>query len=458
MEHKTFAQKRGDEVRVVADKLQKARLNLQNKKIQNTVRLSDVFVRAKNEKGEFVLQINSDKLVQWGDEVAKQTGKISGVSILWLLEYLSRGLNALLIDNTVVRNIEQGVQVIATTKMGKKHPWMVGCLSYWTVLTILFGSSGMMVADGFGKDDDKEDNKDKKELVDPQKEKQSKKLEISLKTINPNNADFVKLSVNEYWEHIAVGLTELETYRDVSKQHGNEERETNGLGCTWHYKYDEKGVLHRYPNKLGKTKKWTKDYNYDQARRHLIYETMPVLRNAVKDKPNITGQHMVALVLAGYQRPSDMKHIAAKISKAKNDQEVADAFLFYSGQDKWKIGTWKRRWWCAAYAIGAITIDDFLNLSRDGFSLININRVMQNGHFVMTEDVIEYALTVAKSGPKLSVKDFLNSFEEGRKILQTVKNTESKTISFNSAIKQIRQKNARADLMLYGTERVVDKA
>lgn len=458
MERKTFAQKRGDEVRVVADKLKKARLKLQNKDVPNTVHLSDVFVRAKNEKGESVLQINSDKLIQWGDEVAKQTGKLSGVSALWLMEYLMRGLNALLVDNVAVRNIEQGVQVTAATKIGKNHPWMVSYLSYWTVLTILFSSSGMMIKDGFNNNDDKQEKKEKKEVVVPQEEKQSKKLEISLKTINPNDANFIKLSVNEYWEHIAVGLTELETYRAESKQHGNEERETNGLGCTWHYKYDEKGVLHRYPNKLGKTKKWSKDYNYDQARRHLIYETMPALRNAVKNKSNITGQHMVALVLAGYQRPSDMKYIAAKISVAKNDQEVADAFLFYSGQDKWKVGTWKRRWWCAAYAIGAITIEDFLNLSRDGFSLININRVMQNGHFVMTKDAIDYALTIAKAGPKSSVKNFLNGFEEGRKILQTVKNTESKTISFNSAIKQIRQKNARSDLLLYGTEHNVDKA
>ena len=83
---------------------------------------------------------------------------------------------------------------------------------------------------------------------------------------------------------------------------------------------------------------------------------------------------------------------------------------------------------------------------------------MQNGHFLMTEDVIEYALTVAKAGTKSTVKDFLNTFEQGQDIVKTVNAGTPKTISFNSAIKQIRKKNARGDLMLYGTERVFDNA
>lgn len=451
MAPKTVAQKRGDDVRHVADKLKKLRLSLAKKKIPDTVHLNQLIVRTKNERGEIVLQLNQEKLKRWAGEVAKQTGKISGVGGLWLLEYLTRGLNAVVVDNAIIRNMEELSKKNAATKFGKKHPWVESYLLYFMMVGTMTLSGGQLIINNLNQDKENE----KKEAFVPNKGQAVKK---ELKTISPNSKDFVKNAVDEYWEHIAVGLTELETYRDVSKRHGDEKRETNGLGCTWHYKYDDKGVLHQYPNKLGETKKWSRDYNYEQARRHLIYETLPALQRTIKGKNNMTARVQIALVLAGYQIPADMQYIANKISKAKNEQEIADAFMVYNGEDKWKLGTWKRRWWCAAYATGAITTEDFLNLSRDAFSHINVNRVMRNGHFIITEDVVKYALSVAKAGSKSSVKDFLNTFEKGREIVKTVNAGASKTISFNSAIKQIRKKNARGDLMLYGTEHVFDKA
>ena len=83
---------------------------------------------------------------------------------------------------------------------------------------------------------------------------------------------------------------------------------------------------------------------------------------------------------------------------------------------------------------------------------------MQNGHFMISDEAVKYALTVAKAGHKSTVKSFLNSFEEGRKILKSVSGNKSRTISFNDAVKQIRKQNARGDLLLYGHERQVDKA
>ena len=454
MVQKTTAQKRGDDVRAVADKLKKVRLKLQNKKVPDTIHLSEVFVRVKNKEGKYVLQVDKSKLKRWADEVAKQTGKISGVGGLWLLEYLTRGLNVVLVDNAVIRNMEDASKKNALTKFGKKQPWLKNYLLYYMAVGTMAVSGVQLAANGFSKDDDKEDDKKKNEVVIDD----DNNNENVLNTINPNDADFVQKAVNEYWDHVAVGLTELETYREVSKRHGGEERETNGLGCTWYYIYDNNGVLHRHPNKIGETKRWVTGYNYDQARRHLIYETLPALQKAIKDKNNMTARVQIALIMAGYQRPADMKYIADKISKAKTDQEIADAFMVYNGASKWKIGTWKRRWWCAAYAIGAITTEDFLNLSRDAFSSININRVMQNGHFMISDEAVKYALTVAKSGYKSTVKSFLNSFEEGRQILKSVSGNKSRTISFNDAVKQIRKQNARGDLLLYGHERQVDKA
>lgn len=447
MNKKTVAQKRGDDIRSAADNLKKIRLKLQRKTIPDTAHLSDLLVVKKNNQGGNTIELNTKKLKTWSSEVAQQTGKISGVSVLWLLEYLTRGLNTVLVDNYLIRNMEQVSQKNAATKFIKKHPWIESYLLYFMAMGTIAFSGGNLILNEL--DNDKEKNQDKHEVVVQNKEKSV------LKKINPNDKDFVQKATDEYWAHIAVGLTELETYRDISKQHGNENRETNGLGCTWYYRYDDNGKLHRYENRLGDTKRWSKDYNYNQARRHLLFETMPALQRAIKDKPNINVQQMIALACAGYQRPADIKPIASKISIAKNKQQVADAFMVYNGADKWRVGTLKRRWWCAMYAVGAITAEDFLNLPRDAFSKIELNRVYQNGHFLMTDDVIKYALDVAKTGHKSTVEHFLKGFEVGREVLQTVKNTDNKTISFNDAIKQIRQKNARGDLLLYGTERNV---
>ena len=447
MEQKTVAQKRGDDIRGAADKLKKVRLTLQSKNIPDTTHWNQLVVQTKNERGETVFKFNTDKFKVWIKENAQQTGKISGVSALWMLEYLTRGLNTVLVDNPILRNMEQLAQKKATTEFIKKRPWVESYLLYFMAMGTITFSAGNLIAN-----EEHEQADEKKQVVVTQDD------DKELKKIDPKDKDFVKKAVDEYWEHIAVGLTQLETYRSVSKQHGTECRETNGLGCTWYYKYNDEGKLCRYENKIGETKRWSTDYNYDQARRHVIFETMPALQNAIKDKPNIDAQQMIAMVCAGYQRPSDIKLIASQIAVAENQQQVADAFLVYNGAEKWRVGTLKRRWWCAMYAVGAIGSEDFLKLPRDAFSQIDINRVYQNGHFLMSDDVVKYALDAAKTGHKSTVENFLKTFSVGQEILQVVNNTDNKTISFNSAIKQIRQKNARGDLLLYGTERNLGNA
>lgn len=447
MEQKTVAQKRGDDIRGAADKLKKVRLTLQGKNIPDTTHWNQLVVQTKNERGETVFKFNTDKFKVWIKENAQQTGKISGVSALWMLEYLTRGLNTVLVDNPIIRNMEQLAQKKAKTEFIKKRPWVESYLLYFMAMGTITFSAGNLIAN-----EEHEQADEKKQVVVTQDD------DKELKKIDPNDKDFVKKAVDEYWEHIAVGLTELETYRSVSKQHGTECRETNGLGCTWYYKYNDEGKLCRYENKIGETKRWSTDYNYDQARRHVIFETMPALQNAIKDKPNIDVQQMIAMVCAGYQRPSDIKLIASQIVAAENQQQVADAFLVYNGAEKWRAGTLKRRWWCAMYAVGALSSEDFLDLPRDAFSQIDLNRVYQNGHFLMDSDAIKYALDKAKTGYKSTVKEFLNGFAEGKEILQVVNNTDNKTISFHSAIKQVRKKNARGDLLLYGTERNLGNA
>jgi hypothetical protein len=306
-----------------------------------------------------------------------------------------------------------------------------------------------------GAEDNKDDKKDEKKEVVINNEKKGS-YDKKLKKIDPQESNFVQQALNEYWPVLAVGLTELETYRGVPKLQGSEARSTNGLGVTYTYYYNEKGILYRVANPKNAEKVRTFDVagNYEQCKRHLTYETLPKLGNAIKRKENITAQQSVALVLAGYQRPSDMDNIALRLSKAKTKQEIADAFAYYPGSTKYKEGTLKRRWWCAAYATGVITMQDFIDLPRDGFSNIELSNVYKDGHFVLTNEAVQYELKTAKTGKRSTVKDFLNSFETGQEILNDVNSVSSKTVALDEAARQIRKQNARGDL-LYGVEKTL---
>lgn len=435
---KTVAELRGDNVRHAADKLKDIRFKLKKwKTSEDDTSVDQLLVSKKNERGETVLEINKDALKKWTKQNAKKILKLTGGTLLWTAEYLTRTLNKLVVDNAFLRNMEKFSRNFASEEFIRKHPWLESYSLYFALMT-MFVFTGVKVAeDVLQKDDENQDDKQKIEVVvENQDEKATKKI------IDANNKNFVEQTVQKYWPCIAVGLTELETYYNVSKRIGTEKRETNGLGCTYYYKYDEKAVLHCYPNEINETKRWSIDYNYDQARRHLMFSTMPAVRNAIKNKQNIKEKHVVALALAGYQIQSDLKDIADGISNAKNEQDVADAFLCYSGAEKWRDGTLKRRWWCAAYATGMISEKDFLSLPRDAFSQIALDSVYQNGHFVMTDDVVQYALKRAKTGKKSTVKDFLKNFEAGKDILTSVESeNDDKTIAFNDAIKLIKQQD-----------------
>ncbi len=457
MSAKTVAQKRGDDVRRAADKLKKMRENLMKKNIPDTVRLNQVGAIYKNAFGKMDFQLDLDNLAVWLKENAQQFAKWSGVGMLWMSEYITRGLNYLLVDNVIIRNTEQATKNKGSTKFTTMHPWVESYLMYYMVFASMMFAGGHVVSNQISSN-----SEDEKEIVEKKQEQGpfGIRTTVKSKTINPSDADFVKKSLTEYWPYIAVGLTELETYREKSVLQIGESRETNGLGLTWHYIYDNNAVLHKHPNTPGKTKQWTHDYNYQQVQRHLIYETLPKLKNAIKDKKNIYAQQAIAILMAGYQRPSDMVSIADAVSNATSSQEIADAFQYYPGVKKWRDGTMKRRWWCAAFAVGAISAQDFFDLPRDAFSSITLAQVYQDGHFIINEQTVQYALKQAKIyGKSSTVKSFLSQFAEGKSVLDFVQQDKidvpAKTISFNSAIRQIRQKNtknARRDVLLYGTE------
>jgi len=451
MAQKTKIEKAGAIFKTAADKTKKLRkkINLDEKELLNVL------------KENFELLIKN----------IEQTGKIAGVTLLWLSEYFVRVFNGLFISNALLRKTEKGFANIKPKKISAKDnilekmgasitkalqesPTKYAYISYYASLILLLGAAAMTdVARGEdsyirGKFKEKDKKEIKKDEEEPQEEQDNKGQEISneegapiydiFKTdttnvketefINPNleKAEFVKQAIDEYWPEIALGLTELETYRATPVRQGSEKRSTNGLGCTYTYYYNKNGVLYRTDNPINakKVRIFDKNGNYEQCKRHVIYEVLPFLQSAIKGKNNIDARQSIALALAGYQRPGDMKGMAADISDATTEQQLADAFTFYNGGKGYKEGTLKRRWWCAALAIGVIDIDDFLGLKRDAFSRVSINNIYRNGHFLFDEATVKYAFARAKgtiTNKTDSVSGFLNSFETGKAILGSVK-------------------------------------
>lgn len=328
-----------------------------------------------------------------------KAGKLTGVSFLWLSEYLIRFIDTTFINNSVLRKSESFI---------KNNPWVVSYLAYFAVL---FGA-GVTIKGALNKIFDKNVN---------DKETETENIAVAspkISYISPERPDFINKAFEEYWFEIAVGLTELETYRATPAKHWGEKRYTNGLGLTWYYFINSAGNLIQTPNNKN-TAARSKEDNYDQVKRHLQYETLKYLKNATIGKKNMNERYAIALVLAGYQIPSDMKHIAAGIESAKTKQDVADAFMYIGKQSKnWEEGTLKRRWVCAAYALNLINSADLLKMNRDCFSRVELNSIVRNGHFLLGPETVKYVLSMTNSNS--TVENFLSDFTTGKSILAEV--------------------------------------
>jgi len=445
-----FVPKAGSVPRKIADKLKQGRKKLLELHVPDDVHISDL-KNADWKSGDAYLD-----LAQWNGEIIAQTAQLSGVTTLWLLEFLTRALNSLAIDNFALRGIERGAANVKVTKLNKnskwsrfkhfisggikKHPTILAYVSYYAFMNLLiFG--GVQTARAMFQSDEKDD-KNKKEVV---KENTAKTKVVKsadknwwnevkdwaadlfgsderiLKYVDPKTPNYVENALDAYWPEIAVGLTELETYRATPKVHSGEKRMTNGLGCTWFYSVGANGKIIQSENVKGQTRTLTTDENYEQCKLHLKHETLKKLQDVTEGKKNIRAQHAIALVYAGYQRTADMQGIAKRLEKAKSVQEVADAFAYYRGAEKWRVGTLKRRWVCAAYAVGLINAQDLLDMKRDSFSAVDINTVYRNGHFVLTKQTAAHVLSRHKdNADRNTVKMFLADFSEGRNILNMI--------------------------------------
>ena len=225
--------------------------------------------------------------------------------------------------------------------------------------------------------------------------------------------------VERYWPYLAVAVTEFETYRDAPKTQSGESRATRGPGLTYHYYESEKtGKLAR-ENLTEKHDVLDRNANYMQCKWHMEYDTIPkIITN--KGKTNLTVEQVLGLAISGYQRPADTYGIIQRLKTAKNGKGVVAAFADVSNVPKnFRNGTRKRRWWCAAIACGAITMDQILDMDRDAFSRIGLSAIChKDGTFKMDAATVNYALEHAKNAKKGTCRAFLGSFDEGRNVLK----------------------------------------
>ncbi len=268
--------------------------------------------------------------------------------------------------------------------------------------------------------------------------------------------DFISYAMTEYYPELFIAIEELETNRIKPTIHQSESRYTYWNGLTWVYTVDKKGGIHQHPC-TGKYKtmaeKMNRERREEQFQLHLKYETFKCLEKACKTNKNLDHKMAVGLCMAGYQLSGHMSDIATRLNKAKNTQEIMDAFKYKLPPDElFREGTLKRRWWCGAYAAGLITIDDILSLEKDAFTRIELAKIATGvtknknnktviGHYKYDKKTIEYALSMARGqGGKKTVKEILESHQSGRDAIYYAKHPGKRvaaTISFPAAKQQM---------------------
>ncbi len=368
--------------------------------------------------------------------------------IVWVTKYAfldDRIVHKLETEFEYIKNIaNKQYKEIAAKKILKKYPLVKALLMYLLLIsgTVINGTTVF------------KNRKDKKE---------NKTEVVSNKTDKDNTVDTISSDIDVYFPSVFVGLSELETYRDTPRLHQGENRYTYYLGLTWVYERGANGKLIQHAC-VGKWKdksvQFTNKECQEQVKMHLEYETFKKVHAVYKNTDVAENYNViVGLLLAGYQRSGDIKGIAQLLSVAKNSQDIADAFTYYKGNKKWKNGTLKRRWICAAYAVGVIDDNDLLNMRMDAFANLKIDTYCsrdKNGklHFNLDHNTVSKVLGI-KSKNRF-VRDFvgldiINSMLRGPKtidfmFIKDMENNDNeeklKIFSFNKGIKKLQEGKA----------------
>lgn len=384
----------------------------------------------------------TEKVVGVGGRVVADTVDLSAALILFLSKIFVKTSDFVLFDNkaldfmkkkyadkTIKKNKEGKDKKLS--KFTKENPRVAAYLTWYLMLMTVIGS-GVGYAN---KDKIKDAVKDKIENVKdvfrrPKQEivmDQQSNVKDSIRFVSPSVENFAQDAWNAYGNEIVMGLPFFETFRTTPRVHSGESRYTYGPGITWVYTVDSKGNIHQNPctgSWKDVAQNFTMDEMWNQCRLHCLVDVFGYgLKPAITGVENIDGRACIAICFAGYQTHVPMKKIAQAYASADTIQGKMDAFLqgvpksTADGTDI-EAGSLKRRWWCAAYAVGLVSSADFVSLPCDSYSKIDVSMVYRNGHFKYDAETIEYALTKAKTKQRQSVNDLLSESEMGRVAMQ----------------------------------------
>jgi len=331
-----------------------------------------------------------------------------------MLVLVTWAARTLLANNMIVRGTERYfaedekhlLKKNGGVKWSRRHPAAAAYLRYYLMLALLVGGGyvGNKIVH-------KGKTPNKKEINTPPKE-----------TSGPIDAS---APVSEYIKRFfypgMIYVAEFETWHDTPKLHSGEARYTVGPGLTWLYAKDTNGKITQSALLSSNLTNAAvgKEALFDQFKMHLEFETYPMIRKHIgANQLTATDGLIDGLFIRGYQRLADVGPVCVALKDAKNMQSKMDAFQKYdarSWNSKWAQGTLKRAWWCACIANGLMGRDEFLDMPRDAFSKIPINKVYRNGHYVHDKLTVDWVLAYVDSvGTKSSVREFLGDFGTGR--------------------------------------------
>lgn len=402
-----------------ADKMKKMRKNLKKIDLPDTVHLKDV------------KDWNRDDVVAWMNEIAGHSLKMSGMTVLWVAEYLTRVVNKTLVDNVALRKIERLAEDLAkksenvrdkktdkkrgetlVSRFVKNNSWVMAYFTYWTVLSAGV-AGGIAMSDGNSAGD-----------VQPLDGEQQQKVELvkdevhQTRMLDPTSPDFLNQCIA--LENITcIPIIYTETYRAEPVVQKFENVWTHGFGMTWSRDKNGRMKIRDYADtKANRSRGLTPhkpsksvglDQDIEDSQQFLIDHIYPSIKLYMK-RP-ITESEFYGICVAGYQLPGHIDEICKKLNNAKTPQQIADAFIT-PNYEKYG-GTPKRRWVCGMLAAGYITMQDILNADIDNFYRTNINTVVRNGHFVTNQQTIDFVMGLAGPGNK-KTRTVINSIADGR--------------------------------------------
>lgn len=329
MPDKTVAQKGGDNMRAFAERISQTRKSVADIHVPDTVNWKEIAAISKNSTGKNQINIDWKKFGVWTKEIAQRTGKLSGVSALWLAEYIVRGLNALFVDNALIRNMESASKNSAFTKFGTKYPWLKNYVLYYMMVGTMAVSGGQLAANGFSKDNDNDDKKEN--IYNPQDNQ--KKFEDFVLNPNANDAEWKK-QIDAIQPYVVAHIFSTEGFIESAYYDNGSNRGTLTIGAGFtikdelHRNFAAK-ILGRKVGNMARITKTEAKILTDAWLREMIY---PKMRQEFK-KP-MSARVFVSLAVAAYNAGENIymngnsgRPVVDAVNAGKSVEKIADAYV-----------------------------------------------------------------------------------------------------------------------------------